>query len=222
MCVTRVRFDSFLRTHTEIPGMNSLFHFWSYLVCSCVAQIYSTLTPLCIGGHVQMINDDISVTFVLGYLLHGYRKRGIWKERKLEGRLVLPIWRKGWFTWTHYYLRCTNSYRNTVTLLSPCLILQLPTLQRKSHLCIPFLGIGRPQSHFPHSCACVRIIYSQNRSTYFLAAEKADQLWEYINRSQKHECGNWYCGRAIPFLEIFVSNFSVLCLCSVQLIHKHR
>ncbi len=38
--------------------------------------------PLCIGGHVQMFNDGISVTFVLGYLLHGYRKRGKWKREK--------------------------------------------------------------------------------------------------------------------------------------------
>jgi hypothetical protein len=28
------------------------------------------------------------------------------------------------------------------------------TLQRKSHLCIPSLGIARPQSQFPHSCVC--------------------------------------------------------------------
>jgi hypothetical protein len=26
------------------------------------------------------------------------------------------------------------------------------TLQGKSQLCIPFLGIARPQSQFPHSC----------------------------------------------------------------------
>ncbi len=25
-----------------------------------------------------------------------------------------------------------------------------------------------------------------------------DRSWEYINRSQTHECGNWYWGRAIP------------------------
>jgi hypothetical protein len=37
-----------------------------------------------------------------------------------------------------------------------------------------------------------------------------------INRSQTHECGNWDCGRAIPFLGIFVSKFSVLVLCSVS------
>ena len=35
---------------------------------------------------------------------------------------------------------------------------------------------------------------SQDRSTYF----PADRLWEYISRSQTHECGNWNWGRAIP------------------------
>ncbi len=42
------------------------------------------------------------------------------------------------------------------------------TLQRKSHFCIPFLGILRSQSKFPHSWVCERFIYSQDRSTYFL------------------------------------------------------
>ncbi len=136
-------------------------------------------------------------------------------------------------------------------------------------MCIPFLGIARPQ--FPHSCVCERFIYSQDRSTYFLHqnrkidrgnrreiitlrgqfyvlrfqnidppppsppgecafvaggghtrrvekgvggqyfGRRKTQLctlpisnllwWEYINRSQAHECGSW------PFLGIFVSNF---------------
>jgi hypothetical protein len=38
-------------------------------------------------------------------------------------------------------------------------------------------------------------------------AEEADQLWEYINLSQTHECGNWDRVPAIPFLGIFVSKF---------------
>ncbi len=42
------------------------------------------------------------------------------------------------------------------------------TLQRKSHLCIPFLGIVQPQSQFPHSFVCERFTSSQNWSTYFL------------------------------------------------------
>jgi hypothetical protein len=33
-------------------------------------------------------------------------------------------------------------------------------------------------------------------STYFLQQNKANRSWEYINRSQTHECGNWDCGRA--------------------------
>ncbi len=33
------------------------------------------------------------------------------------------------------------------------------TLQRKSHLCIPFLGIARPQSQFPHIHVSVIYIF---------------------------------------------------------------
>jgi hypothetical protein len=35
-----------------------------------------------------------------------------------------------------------------------------PALQQKSHyffLCIPFLGIARPHSQFPHACFCLYI-----------------------------------------------------------------
>jgi hypothetical protein len=46
--------------------------------------------------------------------------------------------------------------------------IKVTALQRKSHLCIPFLGIARPQPQFQHSCACERFIKSQDRSTYFL------------------------------------------------------
>ncbi len=59
-------------------------------------------------------------------------------------------------------------------LLLPCLsrshllISFPPALQWKSQLCIPFLGIARPQSQFPHSCVCERFLYSQDRSTYLL------------------------------------------------------
>ncbi len=82
------------------------------------------------------------------------------------------------------------------------------TLRRKSHFCIPFLGIARPQLQFPHSCACERFIHSQDWSTYFLQQNRQIHRGNvHINRSQTHECGNWDCGRAIPFLGIFVSNF---------------
>jgi hypothetical protein len=38
----------------------------------------------------------------------------------------------------------------------------------KNHLCIPILGIAKPQSQFPYSCVCERFLYFQDQSTYFL------------------------------------------------------
>ncbi len=82
----------------------------------------------------------------------------------------------------------------------------MAALQRKSHLCIPFLGIGRLPSQ--HSCVCERFINSQDRSTYFLQQNRQIDCGNiYVNRSLTHERGNWDCGRAISFLGIFVSNF---------------
>jgi hypothetical protein len=57
---------------------------------------------------------------------------------------------------------------------------------------------ARPRSQFPHSCICERFTYSHDRSTY---------SWEYINRSQIHECINWERGRTVSFLGIFVTDF---------------
>ncbi len=78
-------------------------------------------------------------------------------------------------------------------------------LQRKSHLCISRKKIAQPHSHFhiyvfvgdlynlrigPH-ISCSRILYE-------------DRPWEFINRLQTHECGNWDWGHAFLFLDIFV------------------
>ncbi len=41
-----------------------------------------------------------------------------------------------------------------------------------------------------------------------------DLFWEYINRSQTHECGNWGWSRAIPRKGIYKRN----CRCSVVLL----
>ncbi len=81
-------------------------------------------------------------------------------------------------------------------------------LQRNSDLCFPrkeLRGLS-PNFHIHVSVSDLHI-YSHDWSTYFPAAEYADRSWEYINRSQKHECRNWDCGRAVPFLEIYISNF---------------
>ncbi len=81
------------------------------------------------------------------------------------------------------------------------------TLQRQFRLYIPFLGIARPRSQFPHSCVFERFIYIPGSVYIFPPAEQADPSWEYIIRSQTHECGNWDWGPDIAFLGIFVSNF---------------
>ncbi len=55
---------------------------------------------------------------------------------------------------------------------------------------------------------CLWAIYIFPGSVYiFPPAKKADPSWEYIIRSQTHECVNWDWGPDIPFLGIFVSNF---------------
>jgi hypothetical protein len=60
---------------------------------------------------------------------------------------------------------------------------------------------------------CLWAIYLFPGSVHiFSPAEKADPSWEYIIRSQTHECGNWDWDPDIPFLGIFVSNFR---LCNV-------
>ncbi len=78
---------------------------------------------------------------------------------------------------------------------------------------IPREGIAWPQSQFAHSCVCERFTYSHDRSA-FPVGKYVDRSWEYINRSQTHECGNWDWGRAIPFLGIHTWDFVAVC--------KHR
>jgi hypothetical protein len=55
---------------------------------------------------------------------------------------------------------------------------------------------------------CLWAIYIFPGSVHILpAAEYVDWWWENINHLHTHECGNWDCVSAIPFLRIFVSKF---------------
>ncbi len=55
---------------------------------------------------------------------------------------------------------------------------------------------------------CLWAIYIFPWSVHiFPPAETAAPSWEYIIRSQTHDCGNWEWGPDIPFLGIFASNF---------------
>ncbi len=83
---------------------------------------------------------------------------------------------------------------------------------RKFETNIPRKGISGPQSQFPHSYVCERIIYVFPRWVcQFCWRKYVDLSWEYINRSKTHECGNWGWGRAIPRKGIYKRN----CHCSV-------
>ncbi len=67
---------------------------------------------------------------------------------------------------------------------------------------------------------CVSDLYSVVPGSVYIfpPAEYADRSWEYINRSQMHECGNWDWDPDIPFLGIFVSKFRYF----VFAVHKPR
>jgi hypothetical protein len=61
-------------------------------------------------------------------------------------------------------------------------------------------------------CLWTIYIFPESVHIFSCGRELVDRSWEYINRSQTHECGNWDWGRTIPFLE-YCFEFSVLCLC---------
>ncbi len=71
----------------------------------------------------------------------------------------------------------------------------IPKIRNKD----PRKGISRPQSKFPHSFVYERFIHSHDRCAYSALGNMwiVDRSWEFINRPQTHECGNWD-ERAIP------------------------
>jgi hypothetical protein len=72
------------------------------------------------------------------------------------------------------------------------------------------IGVSVPISSFMHLWA----IYISPRSACLYCWRKyVDRSWDYINRSQTHECGNWGWGRAIPRKGIHKWDFR----CSVAL-----
>ncbi len=60
-------------------------------------------------------------------------------------------------------------------------------------------------------CLWAIYIYSHDWSTYFAEGKYVDWCWEYINRSQTHECGNRDWSRAIPFLGTHKWDFFAMC-----------
>jgi hypothetical protein len=93
-----------------------------------------------------------------------------------------------------YSQRVSPPFKNAVKC-SQRAMLPIQTQYRKFEKNIPRKEIARGQSQFPHSCVCERFIYSQDWSAFSAAGKYVDRFWEYINRSQTHECGNWDCMR---------------------------
>jgi recombinational DNA repair protein (RecF pathway) len=106
----------------------------------------------------------------------------------------------------HYLLSLTECLRCTET---------------KSHLCISRKELhGLSPNFHAHSCVCEQFIYSQDRSTYFLAAKSADRLWNTIRKSLTDTwMWNWDWGCAIPFLRNLLRIFGIA---SLQCVHCAR
>jgi hypothetical protein len=82
----------------------------------------------------------------------------------------------------------------------------LSTLQRKSHLCIPFLGMCGLSPNF-HIHVSVGVLYITRNGPNISCSRIGRSIVGIYKSLKTHACGNWDCGRALPFLGIFVSNF---------------
>ncbi len=58
-------------------------------------------------------------------------------------------------------------------------------MQRKSHLCIILLGIARPQSQFPDSCVCERLI---PRIGPHIFLQQNRQITKYLHIQSTEQC----------------------------------
>jgi hypothetical protein len=82
----------------------------------------------------------------------------------------------------------------------------LPKIRRKHSQKRNCVATG-PISKFT-KFICILAIYMLPRLIcLFYCRKSVDRPWEYINRSQTRECGNWDWGRAIPRKGILIWDF---------------
>ncbi len=113
------------------------------------------------------------------------------------------------FRWV--YQRVLNDLFMSYDLAPPSPPPPVSTLQRKSHLCIPFLRIARPPPQFPHSCVCVgeRFIWSQDRSTYFLQQNRQTGTGR-LRKRDNLRTGGWGGAKSYDGESLVLSNHSIL------------
>ncbi len=78
-------------------------------------------------------------------------------------------------------------------------------------------NIGVSVSISTFMCLWANYIFSR-WVCHFCWRKYVDRSWEYINRSQTHECGNWSGGHAIPRKGIYNRN----CRCGAPRSEQHK
>jgi hypothetical protein len=94
--------------------------------------------------------------------------------------------------------------------------ISLSALQRQFRLCIPFLGIARPQSQFPHSCVWERFIqYIPRIGPHISSSRKGRPIVGIHNLLT--DTWTWKLGLRprYSFSGNICFKFSAFCLCSV-------
>ncbi len=92
-----------------------------------------------------------------------------------------------------YYTVVVGCRCRWLFLVHGCLVSVAHTAKnqyRKLETNIPWQGIVRPQSHFPHSCVSGRFIYSHDRSAY--SAE--GKMWTYPGNMSLTDTWMWKWG----------------------------
>jgi hypothetical protein len=101
----------------------------------------------------------------------------IWKSTVDHDRSILPG--------TEISIIRRGKIRTNVLLT---LLYTVYTLQRHNREILKHIFQGQELRGFSPS---ERFTYSSDRSVYSAAGQKVVRMWEYIDRSQTHECGNW-------------------------------